>query len=122
MGISIRRRLLATMAIASVAALTLAGCAEAEEGGATKPGDGGSLEGQTVKISGGITGGEAHSLNEAFAAFEKETGIEVTYTGDKGFEGNIVTKVTGGSAPDIAIVPQPGLLNTLVGTGEAKAS
>lgn len=122
MGISTRRRLLATMAIASVAALTLAGCAEAEEGGSTKPGDGGSLEGQTVKISGGITGGEADSLNEAFAAFEKETGIEVTYTGDKGFEGNIVTKVSGGSAPDIAIVPQPGLLNTLIGTGEAKAS
>ena len=39
----------------------------------------------------------------------------VEYSGDKGFEGNIVTKVQGGDAPDIAIVPQPGLLKTLVG-------
>lgn len=44
------------------------------------------------------------------------------YTGDKSFEANIVTKVTGGDAPDIAIVPQPGLLKTLVGTGDVKAA
>ncbi len=31
-----------------------------------------------------------------------------------------MTKVTGGDAPDIAIVPQPGLLQTLVGTGDVK--
>lgn len=119
MGVPTRRRLLVGVAVAGIAALTLAGCAESEDGGAA-PGEGGSLEGETVKISGGITGTEADALNEAFAQFEKDTGIQVDYTGDKGFEGNIVTKVDGGSAPDIAVVPQPGLLNTLIGTGEAK--
>ncbi len=58
--------------------------------------------------------------NQSFEQFTKDTGIKVEYTGDKSFEGNIVTKVTGGSAPDIAIVPQPGLLKTLVETGEVK--
>lgn len=119
MSISTRSRVLTSVAMAGVAALALVGCAEGGESGGN---DDGSVSGQTVRISGGITGTEADSLNEAFAAFEKDTGIKVEYTGDKGFEGNIVTKVNGGSAPDIAIVPQPGLLKTLVDTGEAKAA
>ncbi|THG30925.1 ABC transporter substrate-binding protein [Naasia lichenicola] len=108
----LRRRYTAPLAILAVAGLALAGCAEAEDTGST--GD------QTVRISGGITGGEADALNKSFEQFTKDTGIKVVYTGDKSFEGNIVTKVSGGSAPDIAIVPQPGLLKTLVDTGEVK--
>ena len=115
MGMSQRRRLVAPLAVIGVLGLALAGCAEGGSGGG-----GGSDKGQTVKISGGITGSEADKLNEAFADFTKETGIKVEYTGDKGFEGNIVTKVTGGNAPDIAIVPQPGLLKSLIETGEVK--
>lgn len=115
MALSQRYRLLAPLALVGATAIALAGCAEAT------PGDGGGdgdVKGATVRISGGITGGEADDLNEAFAAFEKDTGINVEYTGDKSFEGNIVTKVTGGDAPDIAVVPQPGLLKTLVETGK----
>ncbi|GAB2710004.1 alpha-glucoside transport system substrate-binding protein [Microbacterium marinum] len=112
MALSQRFRLLAPVALVGAAALVLAGCAE----GGT---EGGSGEGKTtVRIAGGITGGEADALNESFASFTEETGIKVEYTGDKSFEGNIVTKVTGGDAPDIAIVPQPGLLKTLVDTGK----
>lgn len=107
-----RRRILVPVALAGVAGLALAGCAESSSGG--------SSESSTVKISGGITGSEADLLNESFASFTEETGIKVDYTGDKSFEGNIVTKVAGGSAPDIAIVPQPGLLKSLVETGEVK--
>ena len=109
-----RRRLLVPFAIAGVAGLALTGCAESSDGGGSSSGS------STVKISGGITGSEADALNEAFAEFTEETGIKVEYTGDKSFEGNIVTKVAGGSAPDIAIVPQPGLLKSLVETGEVK--
>lgn len=117
MALSQRNRLLAPLAFVGVAAFALAGCAE---GGS---GDSGGGEGKTtVRISGGITGVEADDLNESFAAFTEETGIKVEYTGDKSFEGNIVTKVTGGDAPDIAIVPQPGLLKTLVDTGKVMAA
>jgi alpha-glucoside transport system substrate-binding protein len=114
MSFTVHRRFIAPLALLGVASLALAGCAE---GGAA---DSGSVEGQTVQIAGGITGGEADALQATFDQFTKDTGIKVVYTGDKGFEGNIVTKVTGGSAPDIAIVPQPGLLKTLVDTGEVK--
>jgi alpha-glucoside transport system substrate-binding protein len=109
-----RRRVITPIALLGVATLALAGCAEGGES------DSDSVEGQTVRISGGITGGEATALQATFDTFTEDTGITVEYTGDKEFEGNIVTKVTGGSAPDIAIVPQPGLLKTLVETGEVK--
>ncbi|PVW04312.1 sugar ABC transporter substrate-binding protein [Microbacterium sp. Gd 4-13] len=110
-----RRRVIAPIAFIGIAGLALAGCAE---GGTSD--DSGSVEGQTVQIAGGITGVEADDLNASFEQFTADTGIEVVYTGDKSFEGNIVTKVTGGSAPDIAIVPQPGLVKALVDTGEVK--
>jgi len=115
MALSQRYRLLAPLALVSAAAIALTGCAEAA------PGGGGDSDGKsTVRISGGITGSEADDLNKSFDQFTKDTGIKVEYTGDKSFEGNIVTKVTGGDAPDIAIVPQPGLLKTLVETGKVE--
>ena len=114
MGKTRGRRYLAPIALAGVFGLVLTGCAE---GGSDTPGASGSAGG-TVRISGGITGSEADLLQQSFDGFTKDTGIEVVYTGDKGFEGNIVTKVTGGDAPDLAIVPQPGLLKTLIGTGD----
>ena len=114
MSFTANRRFITPIALLGVASLALVGCAE---GGST---DSGSVEGETVRISGGITGGEATALQATFDKFTKDTGIKVVYTGDKAFEGNIVTKVSGGSAPDIAIVPQPGLLKTLVDTGEVK--
>jgi len=115
MALSQRYRLLAPLALVGATAIALTGCAEATPG---EGGGDGDVKGATVRISGGITGTEPDDLNESFAAFEEETGIKVEYTGDKSFEGNIVTKVTGGDAPDIAVVPQPGLLKTLVETGK----
>jgi len=108
------RRVMAPIAVAGVAAMALAGCAESSGG------TGGESGTTTVNIAGGITGSEADLLNQSFDQFTKDTGIKVVYTGDKSFEGNIVTKVSGGSAPDVAIVPQPGLLQSLIATGEVK--
>ncbi|MDU0346308.1 extracellular solute-binding protein [Microbacterium sp. KSW2-29] len=116
MGMSQRYRLLAPVGLLAVGAIALAGCAEGDSSGS-----GGSGSGETtVRIAGGITGTEADALNQSFEQFTADTGIKVVYTGDKSFEGNIVTKVSGGDAPDIAIVPQPGLLKTLIGTGEVQ--
>lgn len=117
MGMS-RRRWMAPLALAGVATLALAGCAEGGGGSGGESGDAGG----TVRISGGITGSEADALQKVFDDWSADSGIKVTYSGDKSFEGNIVTKVTGGDAPDIAIVPQPGLLKTLVDTGDVEAA
>src|SRR6476659_5443667 len=99
---SAHRRAMVGLGVIAIAGLALAGCAEpAEETNSD------ATEGETVKISGGITGSEADLLQQSFDSFTEDTGIIVEYTGDKGFEGNSVTKVAGGDAPDIAIVPQP---------------
>lgn len=113
---TLQRRATVGLGLVAIATLILAGCAEGDSSG------GGGQSGATVRISGGITGTEADALNQSFEQFTKDTGIKVEYTGDKGFEGNIVTKVSGGDAPDIAIVPQPGLLKTLIGTGDVVAA
>lgn len=112
---AVRPRIILGLGVVTIATLALAGCAEGET---TPDSSGGS--GGTVRISGGITGTEADALQKVFDDWSADSGVKVAYTGDKGFEGNIVTKVTGGDAPDIAIVPQPGLLKTLVDTGEVK--
>ncbi|KHK98926.1 sugar ABC transporter substrate-binding protein [Microbacterium mangrovi] len=115
MGKAHRAKLLVPIALTGVVGLALAGCTESASNPTST-----ALKGQTVNISGGITGSEADALQKSFEPLEKATGIKVVYTGDKSFEGNIVTKVTGGSAPDIAIVPQPGLLHSLIDTGQVK--
>ena len=43
----------------------------------------------------------------------------MTYEGDKTFEAQVLVRVKAGNPPDIAIVPQPGLLKQLVATGKA---
>src|SRR5690606_28337040 len=115
MVMSRRGRVLLPLAVLGAAGLVLTACAEGGDSG-----DGGDVSGETVRISGGITGSEADALQKSFDAFTADSGIKVEYAGDKGCEGNIVTEVAGGSAPDIAIVPQPGLLASLVGTGEVQ--
>ena len=104
------KRMLIPLAVVGIVGLALTGCTDSTTAGGSSS--------RTIQVSGGITGDEATKLQQTFDKFTKETGTKVKYTGDKGFEGNIVTKVSGGSAPDIAIVPQPGLLKTLVGTND----
>jgi alpha-glucoside transport system substrate-binding protein len=49
----------------------------------------------------------------------RATGIDIQYTGTKEFETIITAAVEGGSAPDIADFPQPGLLRRFVTGGQA---
>lgn len=51
---------------------------------------------------------------DSYKPFEECTGAKVKYEGSKEFEAQLLVKVKGGNAPDIAFIPQPGLLNTLV--------
>ena len=55
----------------------------------------------------------ADLFRASMAPFEESTGIEVAYTGSGDFESDIVERVEGFDSPDIAIFPQPGLLNNL---------
>ncbi|WGD37785.1 extracellular solute-binding protein [Lysinibacter sp. HNR] len=112
-------------ALVSAAGLVLTGCAnnapsdsgDAAEVDCAPYEQFGSFEGSTVEVYASIVDVEADQLQRSWADFEKCTGITVQYTGDQDFETQINVRVAGGSPPDLAIVPQPGLLQRLVETG-----
>ena len=128
---TIRRRSLAGVAGLSVAAFVLAGCAgAADEPAADAGADSGSTEssdmaagcdayadymgneGTEVEIYTTIIDPEASLFIESFGEFEECTGIDIVWNGDQSFEEQIAVRVEGGTAPDLAIFPQPGLLKS----------
>ena len=76
--------------------------------------------GKTVTVFGSILSPESDSLNTSWADFSKCTGITIQYTGSNAFESDLPVKVNGGNAPNLAIIPQPGLLSQMVQTGTVK--
>lgn len=80
----------------------------------------GDLSGKTVSVFTGIVTPEDALLKKTWAPFEKCTGATIKGTFDKSFETQILVQAKAGNPPDIAIVPQPGLLRQLVATGKAK--
>ena len=107
------KRVLAASASAVVATLFLAGCAPADNGtaaGCEAYADYQCFEGTEVEVYTTIIAPEADLFVESFAEFEECTGITVNWNGTQEFEAQIAVRVEGGTAPDLAIFPQPGLL------------
>ncbi len=75
------------------------------------------FSGQTLTVSGTWTAEDEDTFRNAFAYFEKATGARVDYAGSGSFEQQIVIDTEGGSPPDIAIFPQPGLAAELAAKG-----
>lgn len=79
---------------------------------------GGEFDGKVVKILSSIRDVEAERLEAAWAPFEAETGIDIQHEGSATFEDDLKLRVEGGDAPDLAFIPQPGLLATLARDGK----
>ena len=78
-----------------------------------------SFKNVTVKVFAGIRDPEATVMTNVFAHFTACTGIKIAYEATDQFETLLPVRVKGGNAPDIAIIPQPGLVATMVATGKA---
>jgi alpha-glucoside transport system substrate-binding protein len=76
--------------------------------------------GTSVTMYGSIISPESDSLNKSWAEFEKCTGIDIKYEGNNDFESQLPVRVQGGTPPDLAIIPQPGLLQQMVAMGAVK--
>lgn len=74
--------------------------------------------GTSVSMYTSIRDIEADRYVQSFEEFEKCTGITINYEGSGEFEAQLNVKVQGGNAPDIAFIPQPGLLQRFVEAGE----
>lgn len=75
------------------------------------------VEGGKVTVFTSILPPEQQLFEESWADFEKCTGIDIVYEGSDQFEAQLPTRIAGGNAPDIAFIPQPGLLAKLVQAG-----
>ncbi|KJZ20023.1 ABC transporter substrate-binding protein [Loktanella sp. S4079] len=75
------------------------------------------FSGQTVTISGPWLGAEADNFSNMAALFEAATGASVSYVGSDSFEQQIVIDAEAGSAPNIAVFPQPGLAANMASRG-----
>jgi alpha-glucoside transport system substrate-binding protein len=77
-------------------------------------GDGGD---EVVTVYGTIVTPEQELLEQSWADWEEENGIDIQYEGSKEFEAQIAVRAQGGTPPDLAIFPQPGLLGDMASRG-----
>ena len=79
--------------------------------------DANDLSGQTISVTGPWTGEDDTLVSSVFAYFEEATGATVNYSGSDSFEQDIVISTQSGSAPNVAVFPQPGLAADLAARG-----
>jgi alpha-glucoside transport system substrate-binding protein len=75
------------------------------------------LSGETITVSGTWLSPESEVVESIFDIFEARTGATVKYVGSDSFEQQIIIDAEAGSAPNIAIFPQPGLAADLASRG-----
>ena len=130
MTVAMQRRSLAIAVSVTSVALLATACSSSSSN--TNAGGGGTdpacaaysayqgHSGTTVNMTGSIISPESDSLATSWSQFEKCTGITISYVGSNDFEAQLPVQVQGGTAPDLAIIPQPGLIAQMVKTGKAK--
>jgi alpha-glucoside transport system substrate-binding protein len=75
------------------------------------------LKGETITVFGPWLTADKDLVESVIAYFEAATGATVNYSGSDSFEQQIAIDVQAGSAPNIAIFPQPGLAADLASKG-----
>ncbi|WP_327066995.1 ABC transporter substrate-binding protein [Kitasatospora sp. NBC_01302] len=129
MSARLRHRLLVAPALLGLA-LTAA-CSNSSGGGGNNASSGPPLSGACAKYQpyaghagtkvtmfASILSPESDSLEKSWAEFSSCTGIKISYEGSNDFESQLPVRVSGGNAPDLAVIPQPGLLAQMVKTGK----
>jgi alpha-glucoside transport system substrate-binding protein len=76
-----------------------------------------NLDGQTLSIFGPWRGEDQVLVETMLAYFTAASGVTVNYSSSENYEQQIVIDTQAGSPPDIAILPQPGLIADLVKKG-----
>lgn len=123
-----RRRLVITAGLVG-AALTTTACVQGADDPTNVPGATAGCEGyerwqgndgKTVSVFTSIRTSEGDLQQKSYEKFTRCTGIGIKYEGSGEFEAQLPLRVREGNAPDIAYVPQPGFLKTIVAMGQVK--
>ncbi|MBD3678056.1 MAG: carbohydrate ABC transporter substrate-binding protein [Rhodobacteraceae bacterium] len=73
--------------------------------------------GQQITVFGPWLGPDQEAVEKVLAYFAAATGADVRYTGSDSFEQQIMVDAEAGSAPNVAVFPQPGLAADLAARG-----
>ncbi|MGE0732194.1 MAG: ABC transporter substrate-binding protein [Acidimicrobiia bacterium] len=94
------------------------GGATTQAGGSTDTTGTVDLAGQTIEIAAVWSGDEQANFESVLAEFEESTGADVTFTstGDD-IAAVLGPRIQGGNPPDLAILPQPGLMADFASQG-----
>ena len=76
-----------------------------------------NLDGQTIKMFGPWRGEDQKLVESVLAYFTAASGVKVEYSSSENYEQQIVIDTQAGSPPDVAILPQPGLIADLASKG-----
>ncbi|MCW2943998.1 MAG: sugar transporter substrate-binding protein, partial [Actinoallomurus sp.] len=98
------------------------GSSDTKKTGGTDAGSGGqTLKGVTVEVAAKWTGPEQANFQKVLDAFQKQTGAKVNYasTGEN-TDAYLGPRIQAKQPPDIAILPQPGLLQQYAKQGDLK--
>ncbi|MGI5169498.1 ABC transporter substrate-binding protein [Spirillospora sp. CA-253888] len=115
-------RRLTSAAVAAGLLVSAAACGGGDDGkddGAAA--SNGPLKGTKVEVAAKWTGPEEKNFREVLKAFEKKTGATVTYasTGEN-TDAYLGPRLEAKNPPDVAILPQPGLLQQYAAKGSLK--
>ncbi len=106
------RRLVMTGAAAVVLLASACGSRGADEGGVQR------LKGQRLEVAAVWSGEEQANFENVLRRFERRTGAEVRFTSTgRNIATVLGSRIQGGDSPDVALLPQPGLLGDLARSG-----
>ncbi len=118
------RRRLGLVALVGVVAIVAAACSKSSSSTSTTGPSGAAsglpdLSGQSINVVAVWTGAEESAFKQVIAQFDKETGANTTFTsaGSADLTTFLGTKIQGGNPPDVAMLPNPGLLNQFATQG-----
>jgi alpha-glucoside transport system substrate-binding protein len=73
-----------------------------------------NVEGETIVVFGPYRGVEADRLVDSLQEYSAKAGVVIRYTGSTDFVSDLNRRIDSADAPDIALVPQPGLVTQLI--------
>lgn len=121
----VRTLRLGTALIAVTVLATVAGCSGGGDGGKTTSSSGTSglpdLSGQHLEVISEWSSDEQKAFEAVLADFAAKTHASVTYTsGGNNVNVLINSRLAGGAPPDIALIPQPGVVAQYAAKGQIK--
>jgi spermidine/putrescine-binding protein len=116
------RRITRTLPVLLALALGAAACGgDDDSGGGGSTTQAQSLKGQSIQVYAVWSGSEQKNFQQVLDAFTQQTGATVTYTSTGDNMSTVLgSKIEGGAPPDVAMLPQQGLLVQLANDGSLK--